>query len=491
MKRGYFQTILVPVGAIGILLTACSVVDAPIPTVPVAETTTTVAITTTTTEPPRVCTAPPVSEPPELFGSAAAQSVVLSRSMFSCADTVYVMAPADAEAYAVSAAANNAPLLIFEPAVRDEILGELERLSPASVAVTDLALLADLDIPVEEVTPVGATTFEKVWLLPETTVDQTLLTYTAALAGAHVIANVAIADFTADQVAAISGATVETFGTLDPTDEWRLGNLRAGVTTVNGTANLLDDTRFLAFYGNPTTPFLGVLGEQGPSATLERMQPFVEEYTTDGVLVVPTFEIIATVADAVAGSDEDYSAEMDPSLATPWVELAAANGGYVVLDLQPGRTDFLTQAKRYEELLKLPNVGLALDPEWRLEPHEFHLRQIGSVTGAEINLVSEWLADLVRTENLPQKMFLLHQFRFDMITERETIEIRPELATVIQMDGQGPLPTKYETFGALTAPADAAKFAWGWKNFFDEDSPMAAAAQILDLEPTLVFISFQ
>ena len=39
---------------------------------------------------------------------------------------------------------------------------------------------------------------------------------------------------------------------------------------------------------------------------------------------------------------------------------------YVVLDLQPGRTDFLTQAKRYEPLLALPHVGLALDPEWRL-----------------------------------------------------------------------------------------------------------------------------
>jgi hypothetical protein len=234
-----------------------------------------------------------------------------------------------------------------------------------------------------------------------------------------------------------------------------------------------------------------VLGEQGPQATLERMMPVVADYAADGALTVPTFEIIATVADAPAGDDGNYSAEMGPELIRPWVELANENDGYVVLDLQPGRTDFLTQAQLYEEFLRLPNVGLALDPEWRLGPDEFHLRQIGSVTAEEINSVSEWLAGLVRDEVLPQKLFIVHQFRFDMIENREQIALRPELATVIQMDGQGPLGTKYETFGALTGAPDAGRYAWGWKNFYDEDSPMATAAQVLDLDPLPVFVSFQ
>lgn len=73
------------------------------------------------------------------------------------------------------------------------------------------------------------------------------------------------------------------------------------------------------------------------------------------------------------------------------------------------------------------------------------------MTAAEINSVSEWLAGFVREEALPQKLFLLHQFRFSMITERETIQAPPELAVVIQMDCQGPLPSKYETYAVLTA----------------------------------------
>ena len=70
----------------------------------------------------------------------------------------------------------------------------------------------------------------------------------------------------------------------------------------------------------------------------------------------------------------------------------------MVLDLQPGRSDFLSQAKQYASLLEQPNVGLALDPEWRLGPHQVPLRQIGRVSAAEVNRTSAWLADLVTRE---------------------------------------------------------------------------------------------
>lgn len=495
MHRGRLTLIIAAGASLGLVAYACTMVDAPVsPAAPaLVGTTTTTQATTTTIEPPRVCQPADVTQPPELFGSAAAQSIVLSKTTFTCADRVFVMAPADAPEFAATAASHDAPLLIFDEASRDDIIAEIARLEPDVLTVADAELVLDVEARVEILgTPnTSNPNPSSVWLVETSTVEPALLAYSAALSGASIIANVAIADLSEEQVVQIQGSPVMTFGDLDPTDAWRLSALQNGTTAVNGSTDLLDNTRFVAFYGNPTTPFLGVLGEQGPAATLERMLPILDEYAADGALTVPTFEIIATVADAVAGDDGDYSAEMGVELIQPWVDVADENNGYVVLDLQPGRTDFLTQAMRYEAVLRLPNVGLALDPEWRLEPDEFHLRQIGSVDAAEINLVSEWLATIVREEALPQKLFLVHQFRFDMITGRETIQLRPELATVIQMDGQGPLPTKYETFGALTAPSDAAMFGWGWKNFYDEDSPMATAAQVLDLNPLPVFVSFQ
>src|SRR3990170_5152291 len=121
------------------------------------------------------------------------------------------------------------------------------------------------------------------------------------------------------------------------------------------------------------------------------MAPIAASYAADGIPAIPALEIIATVASAEAGGDGNYSYETPLDTLRPWVTAAGESGVYVILDLQPGRTDFLTQAKIYEEFLRLPYVGLALDSEWRLEPDQVHLRQIGSVEAAEVNRVSEWL----------------------------------------------------------------------------------------------------
>ena len=275
---------------------------------------------------------------------------------------------------------------------------------------------------------------------------------------------------------------------------WQLEVIRQGNEIPGGGLLMFDsgfDRRLVALYGHPATSALGVLGEQGPDAGVERLRSIAAGYDGDGFVVLPTFEIITTIAAASAGSDGDYSVGTLKDDIRPWIETAAANDMYVVLDLQPGRTDFLTQAKMYEEFLRLPHVGLALDPEWRLKPHEVHLEQVGTVDAAEINQVVEWLAGIVREEALPQKLLIVHQFRYTMITNRQAIDTPPELAVLIQMDGQGTLRAKNATWNALTGESDADQFHWGWKNFYDEDSPMATTQQVLDLTPTPEFVSFQ
>jgi hypothetical protein len=170
---------------------------------------------------------------------------------------------------------------------------------------------------------------------------------------------------------------------------------------------------------------------------------------------------------------------------------AAKAGVYVVLDLQPGRSDFLTQAKRYESLLAFPNVGLALDPEWRLKPDEFHLNQIGSVSAREVNGVTAWLADLTASRGLPQKLLLLHQFRQAMITDRDRIDAsRKEVSVVIQMDGFGAPSTKLTTWRVIRAEAPKG-VRFGWKNFYDEDRPTFTPRRTVDVRPSPVFVSYQ
>ncbi len=280
-------------------------------------------------------------------------------------------------------------------------------------------------------------------------------------------------------------------GPVSDSGRWLLESTVSGPELPGGGRTMFPDRRLVAFYGATSTSRLGVLGEQGPQETLERLQPYLGEYTADGTMTIPTFEIIATLATGAAGEDGNYSGEFSIETLMPWVDFAGENGVYVVLDLQPGRTDFLTQAKQYEELLKLPHVGLALDPEWRLEANEVHLVQIGSVDALEVNAVIEWLAALVREERLPQKLLMVHQFRFSMFPNRELLTTPPELAVVIHMDGQGSLGSKYNTWEALVAGTEDRGWFWGWKNFFDEDFPLATPQQVLDLTPVPFFVSYQ
>ena len=275
---------------------------------------------------------------------------------------------------------------------------------------------------------------------------------------------------------------------------WQLEAIRQGHQIPGGGLLMFEsgfDRRLVALYGHPSTSGLGVLGAQGPDQGVERLRSIVAGYGADGSTVLPAFEIIATVASAEAGGDGDYSAMTARDAIRPWVETAADNDMYVVLDLQPGRTDFLTQAKVYEEFLRLPHVGLALDPEWRLKPHHVHLEQVGTVDAAEINQVVRWLAGIVREHALPQKLLIVHQFQYSMITNRGHIETPSELAVLIQMDGQGSMRAKYATWNALTSEPDAGQFHWGWKNFYKKDHPNATTEQVLELTPTPEFVSFQ
>src|SRR5215469_339156 len=192
----------------------------------------------------------------------------------------------------------------------------------------------------------------------------------------------------------------------------RLAVAETGVQLPGGGELLFPMRRLVALYGHPGTPSLGVLGEQDLPASIARARRTAARYRRlSNVPVIPAFEIIATVAEGSPGPDGSYSYQTPVASLRPWVKRASAAGMYVVLDLQAGKASLLAQAKKYEAFLERPNVGLALDPEWKLQPRQRPLRQIGSVDAHEINRVSNWLAGLTARHHLPQKLLVLHQFR--------------------------------------------------------------------------------
>jgi hypothetical protein len=282
------------------------------------------------------------------------------------------------------------------------------------------------------------------------------------------------------------------FGSVEQLQE-RLAVARTGVQLPGGGQLAFPGRRMVALYGTPGTASLGSLGEQDLDGSIARVKDLAAQYQPfSDVPVVPAFEIITTVAAGQAGADGDYSNEVEIAKIRPYVDAAKAAGIYVVLDLQPGRRDFLSQARRYEELLREPHVGLALDPEWRLGPDQVHRVQIGSVGVDEVNQVGDWLAGLVRERSLPQKVLLLHQFRTSMIVGRERLDTaHPELAVMVHCDGFGTQDMKRGTWQAMRQ--DAPGVHWGWKNFIDEDTPTFTPEQtVRQVGPTpAVVVSYQ
>ncbi|MBD8063459.1 hypothetical protein [Oceanitalea stevensii] len=279
----------------------------------------------------------------------------------------------------------------------------------------------------------------------------------------------------------------------DETLAWRAATAATGVELPGGGQLVFPGKRYVALYGSPVTPALGVLGEQGTEATIARAQEHAQPYEelVDDT-VVPALEIIATVASSSAGDDGNYSNEWPAEDLRPLVEAAGEAGQYVVLDLQPGRASFLEQAQHYAELLELPHVGLALDPEWNLGPDEQHMVRIGSVTAEEVNEVVDWLADFTRERDLPQKMLVLHQFQVRMIQTVPEVDLsRSELAVLVHADGQGGQGAKQDTWRTLHEHGPDIEW-WGWKNFYDEDSPMLTPEQtISQVDPVPHFITYQ
>lgn len=249
-----------------------------------------------------------------------------------------------------------------------------------------------------------------------------------------------------------------------------------------------DDRLLVAYSGTAATSSLGVLGDGSPEEVMPRLIKSAQGFGITGRPVQPVFELIVTVAHAGPTRSGQYNSDIDAAQVQAYIDAAHRHGALVVLNLQPGRSRFLEVAQRWEWALKDPVVGLALDPEWRMSQGGVPGQRIGSVSAEEINQVSRWLADLTVAQDLPEKLFVLHQFRRDMIRNVAAVEQRERLAMVQHHDGFGPPRAKVAAFRAIARPD---QFTLGFKLFLDEDVPGMQPVQVLKLRPRVSLVTFQ
>ncbi|HET9650088.1 MAG TPA: hypothetical protein VFP34_17925 [Microlunatus sp.] len=448
-------------------------------------------------------------------------SVQVSRALYRSAPVVVIAGTDDGTELAAAAAAAariGVPLLLSDPTASSlpaYVAAEVTRLHPVTVlALGPHTLAAARGLPGISVTTDAATLPELT--RPAQTMSRAVLTRTGSgVAGSPVAAALASTAAAATQTLPITvhsrdlradPDTIRALAARHPEQTIAIGTgfgpaatlaarvavAETGIQLPGGGQVWFPGHRLVALYGHPDTSTLGVLGEQGIQASITRAKAMAHRYQPlSSVPVVPTFEIIATTLQGSPGPDGDYSSPSSVESLRPWVIQAQRAGLYVVLDLQPGRANFLDQARRYAPLLRMPNVGLALDPEWRLGPGQVPLRQIGGVDAEEINSVARWLAELTATEKLPQKLLVLHQFRLSMIRHEAKLDTsHDQIQLLIHMDGQGTPQLKDGTWRAVVAAAPPG-MPFGWKNFYDEDTPTLSPTQTMAKRPQPDMISYQ
>ena len=242
-------------------------------------------------------------------------------------------------------------------------------------------------------------------------------------------------------------------------------------------------------YGTAGSGVLGVLGEGTPEQAAARVVTAAAPYAkASGRAVLPAFELITTIARRAPGPDGTYSTGIPHTDVERYLAAVRKAKGLLVLDFQPGRADLLDQVRRYERFLREPDVGVALDPEWKLTGSQRPGRQIGRLTAAEVNRVSAYLATLRRVNGLPEKLFVLHQFRPSMLPDRDRIARRNGLATVLHVDGFGGQGAKRSAYSLLQQPA---RFHMGFKLFLDEDTDLMTPVETMALRPRPELVSYQ
>jgi hypothetical protein len=249
-----------------------------------------------------------------------------------------------------------------------------------------------------------------------------------------------------------------------------------------GGRELLPDYRLVAYYGAPGSEELGALGVGTPGQATEQLVAQAEHYTTPERPAMPVLELLVSVAAASPGDDGLYRIQTPDSTISRYLRVARNHDALLLLDIQPGRSSFSAEAARLDRYLRQPDVGLALDPEWHVGPDEIPGQVIGSVDAATVNRVSAELAAVTEREQLPQKLFVIHQFTVGMIGDRDQLVARPGLATVINVDGFGDQPSKIAKYHDLRPP-EGSGLGLGIKLFYNEDLDLMSPDQVLKLRP--------
>lgn len=254
---------------------------------------------------------------------------------------------------------------------------------------------------------------------------------------------------------------------------------------------LLPSHRIVAFYGNPLSKRMGILGQLPPAQMLAKLEETAAEWArADSTrTVVPALHMIVTVAQASPGADGRYRLRMSDSVIERVARWAEERNWLFFIDIQVAQSSVEVELARLVPFLRRPYVHLALDPEFAMRGGARPGKRIGTMDASEVNHAISVLSDIVKAESLPPKILVVHRFTTKMLTNASRIRRDPNVQVVVDMDGFGSPSLKHSTW-RIVVQRDPVQYT-GFKLFYKNDKPMLTPSQVITLYPSPVYVQYQ
>lgn len=258
---------------------------------------------------------------------------------------------------------------------------------------------------------------------------------------------------------------------------------------------LLPGHRIIAYYGNPLSRRMGILGELDPEPMLSRLDREVAAWRAadPSTPVMPALHLIATVAQGSPGGDNRWRARMGDSLIAKVIRWAETRNAIVFLDIQVGKSTIQQELPPLMKWLERPNVHLGIDAEFSMKDGSNPGRRVGTYDARDINWVQDQLADLVKRKNLSPKVLVVHRYTRPMITNYRNIRFDPNVQVVMHMDGWGIPSVKISSYRSYVRdePVQFTGFKLFYKNDVRGRSKMMVPGEVLRLYPKPLYIQYQ
>jgi hypothetical protein len=259
--------------------------------------------------------------------------------------------------------------------------------------------------------------------------------------------------------------------------------------------SILPARRIVAYYGNPLSKRMGILGELPKEEMLARLDREVARWNAADPAhpVQPALHLIATVAQGDAGKDGMYRYRVHPELIQKVHGWAREKRAILFLDVQIGKSTLEQELAVLVPYLQQPDVHLGIDPEFAMTKGGLPGRRVGTYDAEHINRAVDMLAELVTRHKLPPKVLVIHRFTGPMVTNTMKIKRDPRVQIVMHMDGWGPPHGKRATWARFIKPYPVQYT--GFKLFYKNDTKAGHALMqpkdVLALHPDPIYIQYQ